>query len=94
MRPAAVPLLLGVVFAAAPAFADPPPAHGDAAPLGLTASLEGVPTFDPVSVQAPYALDWERRLQAFQLTFERKLVARAAAADIDPIETGSISAAR
>ena len=61
-------------------------------PIGLTASLDGVPDLAPVTLATPYKLEWQQRLLAFQRSFEAKL--KGELPEIDPIETGSINGAR
>jgi len=85
-------VLVGLL--ATPAFAGSLVPADDAAPVGLTASLEGVPTLKAVAPPTPYTLEWQQRLAAFQVAFEAQLPAGAVNSNLDPIETGSISAAR
>ena len=87
-------ILLAAIFGACWIIAVPAAQVTDFAPVGLTSSVEKVPTLNPISLSAPYRLAWEKRLQAFETTFEAKLAAQGTTIDIDPIETGSISAAR
>ncbi|MDR3474113.1 MAG: hypothetical protein P4M09_20855 [Devosia sp.] len=58
-------------------------------PIGLTASLGGVPDLAPVMLAAPYKLEWQQRVLAFQRSFEARLEGQLP--EIDPIETGSIN---
>jgi hypothetical protein len=93
MRSAAIVLWVAFLGSSAAVAAPITPAN-DVAPAGLTGSLEGVPSLRPVSLRSPYELAWERRVQAFQLSFEAKTQAQTSAVDIDPVVTGSITAAR
>jgi hypothetical protein len=95
MRHAAIAccaVLVGLL--ATPAFAGSLVLADDAAPIGLTASLEGVPTLKAVAPPTPYTLEWQQRLAALQLAIGAQLPASADSSNLDPIETGSISAAR
>jgi len=82
---------LALLGASSPAIGDPPMSHEDFAPIGLTASLDNVPTLVPVSVPEPYRLEWQSRLQDFEASFEARQAGQNRL-DVDPIETGSISA--
>jgi hypothetical protein len=93
MKPAAVTLLI-TVLGASSAFAAPARHTSEVAPAGLTGPLEVVPSLAPVAVKAPYELAWEQRVEAFQLALESKIEAQVSAVGIDPVVTGSISAAR
>jgi hypothetical protein len=93
MKPVAIALLI-TLLGVSSALAAPVSHASDVAPAGLTGPLEDVPSLVPVSVQAPYELAWEQRVQTFQLSFETKIQAQASAVGIDPVVTGSISAAR
>lgn len=62
-------------------------------PIGLTAELDHVPTLAPLALATPYQLDWQKRVLSFQNAFESKLPG-GTALQVDPIETGSINAAR
>ena len=81
-------LLLGPAFAGSLNPADDP------APIGLTASLDAVPTLTPVALPSPYKMEWQQRLEAFEVNFVANIPARATSPGVDPIETGSINAAR
>jgi hypothetical protein len=90
-------IVAGVVLALSPSWAASgahQQALDEAAPMGLTAELDDVPTLAPLSIPMPYQMDWQKRLLAFQQSFETNLQHKGPAQQIDLIETGSINEAR